>query len=519
MARARKNKAAQSVTLATIEPAEPQKKHVDEIVVTPIVGGVISKRTVRMIVRESFDGATPEEVSAAVASLRQGVYRKFADLCTKMLTDPTVRRAEGIRRAAVSGRERAVAPPASAKDDPLAKHAADVWREKVEEIPDFDTHVGRMMGGTTWGLTVSEINWVYERGWWVPRFEQHDTRECEWIWDGGLGIRDADNTLHKIADYPGKFWTFIPSNVVGQPVDQGDLIAACYYWVFKVMGVKFWLIGSERFGNPLILGFVPRGAPPGARQALMNNMSNLSGDSVAAFDEGNNVQVIDAKAQASSGVWKDLVGEFDKQIQIALCGTPDIIQASEVGSYSSVSARNTVRLETSAIDAKQFWDSFKRDVTYWFFRYNRDKFGGVIPPLPIVETIFETEVDKAAIKDAVTVGVKIKQSEARSALGLEALGTAEDDEFVTMPVAAPSYGGGFSSTPTASPGGADAEAPLASVGAAEYSTPAKSTLQPPTAPSIPMSRSLQTYERLMTPLESVLVSSSGAPSTSPTRRR
>lgn len=422
----------------------------------PEVGQVISKRVLRQLVRKSFDGATPQMLGAAITQLLMGVYRDWMDACAKMLRDPVVRRADGIRRSEVAGRPFVVKPAKSSRDAAMAQAAADALRMAMDEDAGFEDVALKMLSALGTGLAVAEIMWTYERGWWVPRFDVLRAREAEWMTDGGLGVRDADGTLHRLADHPGKFWVFIPTNVAGEAVEQGDLLSVGYYWIFKSMGWKYWLIASERYGNPLALGRVPRGAVEATRQQLLDSLLQLTGDSVAVVDEGSQIEIIDPKASQSSSLWKDITTSLDEQITIGMCGAPDLLKPGETGSYSAVRERNAKALRTSLSDARQFWSSYMRDVGTWFYRFNIAKFGGVMPPLSYVETQFDAEVDAAVLVQAIGSGLEVEQDELRQSVGLDAKGGDEGARLVVPPQAQPQYGQSFESTP----GGGDAGSPF-----------------------------------------------------------
>lgn len=431
-----------------VQPVRPPR--------VPGVDQVISKRVLRQLVRKSFDGATPEMIGSAIRQLLMGVYRDWMDACAKMLRDPVVRRADGIRRSEVAGRPFAVKPAKSARDNELAQAGADALREKMDDDPSLEDVALKMLSALGTGLSVAEIHWHYERGWWVPRFDVLRARDAEWMTDGGLGVRDADNTLHRLADHPGKFWVFVPNNVAGEATEQGDLLSVAYYWIFKTMGWKYWLIASERYGNPLALGRVPRGAVESTRQQLLDSLLQLTGDSVAVVDEGSQIEIIDPKASQSSSLWKDITTSLDEQITIGLCGAPDILKPGETGSYSAVRERSAKALRTSVSDARQLWTSYMRDVGTWFFRFNAAKFGGVAPPMPYIETQFDAEVDAAVLIQAIGAGLEVEQDELRQSIGLDARGGDAGTRVVVAPQQSPQYGQSFESAPR----GGDAGGPF-----------------------------------------------------------
>jgi len=405
----------------------------------PETGQIVFRRTIRQLVRQSFADAKPQDIAYAVNSLLQGIFRPWSDICDVVVRDPVVRRAYATRRNSIASRKTDIKPsPIDPRD--IAMRAVDMTRDLIDRQQGFEFTLMRQLDGLGKSAAVHEIVWSRDRGLWLPSFEPVLTRDLEWDTMGGLGIRPLNGDYIRIADHPGKFWSFIPSTQPGLATDQGDFISVLYWWVFKKWGVKFWLQGAERFGNPFIYARMAENSPETARASMLNDLQNMSADSVGVVAGDGEVIISDAKAAGSSDVWTNLVNFCDKQIQIALVGSPDLFDAGKNGSYDAVETRDNIRLESSRAESRQLWSSFQRDVLGPFFAYNADLFGGVAPSAPTIETVFDKTVRVEALPMAVSSGVAITQNEYRTALGLDQKDDPSGDEIVVAP-AQPSYGG------------------------------------------------------------------------------
>lgn len=402
--------------------------------VKPEVDKLIHPMQVRRLVRVQYFDTKPEDVNSAIRNLMIGVYRWFSDLCDVAGRDPVVRRAYATRRNAISSR-RVDVKPSTRDEEARATFIADTVRRMVEGIDSFEQLSNQMLDALGKGIAVAEINWVFRGGLWQPAFSMVRTRDLEWDVDGGVGIRPLNGPYVRVADHPGKFWVFIPSTQTGLPTDQGDFIAVLYFWLFKRWGYKFWLQGGERFGNPFVFARLPGVADVSVRQGMLQNLQELTADSVGVFDGEASIEVIDAKMPGSASVWSEMVAQFDRQIQIALVGSPDLFDAGKNGSLSAVETRNAVRLESSESEARQLWASFTRDVVDRFLEYNSDALGGWAHA-PTVETVFESPSETANIIAALPQGLKITHNELRSAVGLAPMPEG-GDEYVTITPAAP----------------------------------------------------------------------------------
>lgn len=428
----------------------------------PTLGLIVRPKPARQQHPLDFASIEPAQLAAIMREKRSGVYRRWAELCTFAQDDPRVAMPYWMRRAAVAGKAYKASPPKTKRvDQALARDAADLALELLDRVQGIEDDAMRMLGGIGTGIAISEIDWSREDGIWWPTFVAVPTRQVEWAHAGGIALRPdepsefarLDGLIH-LADHPGKFWAHLPQTRDGVPTDQGAFRAALWHWLLKTWGLKFWTSAAERFSSPFVLGKVAPGTAESVREKLLEDLRELAAESVGVVEEGSGIEIFDAKATPTGEIWDRYIVSRNKDISIAFGVPPDLIDAGDVGSRAAVSTRNTLRLEASEMDASALWGSFGRDVLRPFLRYNAHLFGGRAAPLPIVSSVFPLQLDASKMAQAVTSGVKVRQGEYRLALGLEPIGTDEDNDYVKPPTA------------DATPGGAPAESP--------FSTPADS---------------------------------------------
>lgn len=430
----------------------------------PIQGRITKQRPARQQHPLDFASIEPAQLASILREKRSGVYRRWAELCSFAQDDPRVAMPYWMRRAAVAGKAyKATASKARAVDTSLASDAADLALELLDRVQGIEDVAMRMLGGIGSGIAISENDWGREDGIWWPTFDAVPTRQVEWAQGGGIAMRPdepseharADGLIH-VVDHPGKYWVHLPQTRDGGPTDQGAFRSALWHWLLKTWGLKFWTSASERFSSPLAMGRVAPGTPESVREKFLEDLRELMAESVGVTEEGSGIEIFDSKAVPTGEIWDRYIVSRCKDISIAFGVPPDLIDAGDVGSRAAVSTRNTLRVEASEMDAAALWGSFGRDVLRPFFRYNAHLFGGRMPPLPIVTSVFPLQLDASKMAQAVTSGVKVTQGEYRLALGLEPLGTDEDNAFVTPPTtAAPAFGGAPADAPFSTP--ADSE--------------------------------------------------------------
>lgn len=407
-------------------------------------------RNIYAVVRLIFGDVLPEYIGAVNKELERGRLTRYADLCSRANKDAVIREAYSIRRGAVAGRPFNVEPGKGPADrERLAEAAADHQRELLDRITNLEEVVMTGLDGVGIGVHVHELMWEREDARWWPQPDRVLTREVWLDGDWTPMVRDANYVFHRVEDHEGKFLVHAPQTQPGTFADQGCFQAVIWSWFYKVWSVKFWMIASERYGSPLVVGEVgtPAGAPPNqasepARLALAADLAKLTTDSYAVTSGGSKITVYPAQGASSSALFRELCEYHDRQSLLAILGSPDLLLPAANGSRAATVARDGIRLEKTATDAKLWWASFTRDVTRHSLRYN---FLGDAP-LPTTTTVIDRDVQPitplAVQAKAVTV------DEVRKSLGLDEWGDERGQAIAALPEQASGFG------PSPSDGGA-----------------------------------------------------------------
>lgn len=406
----------------------------------PPQGLLISRTPVRSKQIQNFGGIEPRAVTAILREKKRGIFRRWAPFCVHMQSDAYVQEAYSVRRMAVSGRKWKVSPGTSKRRDAGASLAAsELVGEMLTRQAAFEDTLYRALDGIGTGIAVHEIEWLYEDGVWWPSFIPVDTEDLEFAEGGGLLIRPmaqaSNRNVINVADHPGKFWMHLPTTRGGGPSDQGKFVPISWPYMLKNFGSKFWTAGAERFAMPFIMGTVAPDAPQSVRDKLLSDLREMMSESVGVSASGSGLTFYESKAPSTSAMWKDYCDVQNTEIFVGFSVPPDLIVAGDVGARAAVSERRGLLTEASQMDATSLWGSFTRDVIKSFLDFNAHLLGSARFDMPIVESVFEQRREAAAMSAAVTAGTKIRQSEYRSTLGLDPLGSALDDEFVKPEVA------------------------------------------------------------------------------------
>jgi hypothetical protein len=419
-----------TVAAATPEPMGP-------VVRVPEMGRVIRPQPLSAISGRALQPVSPGRISTALRELDFGNYEYWADMATQMRRDPIVRRAYATRRSSVAGRRFAVEMPPDVAPEMrgAALELVDLTKEWLNSIEARETFLMRVLDAIGMGISVHELVWSRINGAWMPQPVAVQTRNLRYAQDWTLEVRDYDYQWYNTANFPAKFLTHVPWTDPGRPMDQGDFLAAVFYWMFKRNVWTFWLVGAERFGNPLVLAQMAASSDTAQRQRILDDLQQLTADSVGVTSGASDIKIIDPAGAGSTGVWKELRSALNEEIFVSLGVSPDLYLAGANGSRSATETRDGVRLEGSKLDATLMWGSITRDVVRWLAYYNLRR---ADIPLPIITTLFDDTLP--ITPDAINVGA-VRINEVRASLGLPAWSVEDGGESIAEPPAAAAAAG------------------------------------------------------------------------------
>lgn len=118
----------------------------------------------------------------------------------------------------------------------------------------------------------------------------------------------------------------------------------CFWPVtFKRGGFKFWLMFTEKYGMPFLVGKHPRGTSKEETDALAKLLEEMIQDAVAVIPDDSSVEIMEAGGKsASASIYRELLEYCDTEITIALLGQNLTTQVSG-GSYAAAQVHMQVR--------------------------------------------------------------------------------------------------------------------------------------------------------------------------------
>lgn len=278
------------------------------------------------------------------------------------------------RQQALIGAEWLIEPGGPRRQD---KAAADWLRETL-------VHVG-------WDRVTEKAHWA--------AFYGFGTAECLYARDGErvmldqVKVRDRRRFLFDATGAlrlrtlaqpqgeplpPRKFWT-VATGADHDDEPYGLGLAHWLYWpvLFKRAGIKFWLIGLEKFASPTAIGWYPANlagndeASKRERGKLLASLRAIQLDSAVALPEGMRAELLQAN-RSGGGDYAALCEYMDRVIARVVVGQTLTSDASKSGGGSQALGRVHQDVMDGIVkaDADLLCESFNRGPVRWLCEWN-----------------------------------------------------------------------------------------------------------------------------------------------------
>lgn len=291
---------------------------------------------------------------------------KTHDVYDQIFTDSHVLGEIRAQRAGLLNYEWQVMPGA---DDPASQRAAELCSDYLKQLS--------LTGNLT---TLDDINWS------VYSAVYYGRRHHELVWDvidgvllpvefvalkadklvytkNGLRLRRSPTDLVDIPPYKLITSRHMPSD--GNPYGVAVFSACFWPYLFKRGGLKYFNRFCEKFGIPWAIGKYTPGTSEADQDKLLDMLSNMISDGVAAIPDDGTIDLITAKASgepAQEGLIKRCNLELSKAITSQTLATEINGSGSRAAAETHADRENNV----AAADRKMvenFWNTVFRMIT------------------------------------------------------------------------------------------------------------------------------------------------------------
>ncbi len=237
-------------------------------------------------------------------------------------------------------------------DGPSARLEADMVGEMFARL-DMDRLVGEILNAPLFGFQPMEVMWASDGSFIVA--EDVVGKPPEWFvftTEGRLAFRTKERWTGEPVP-PRKF--LLPRHNPSYANPYGERILSRCFWpvTFKRGGLKFWVIFTEKYSMPFLIGKHPRGTREEEVEALLTSLENMLQDAVAVIPDDSSVLIEDASSRASSAeVYERLLDFTNAEISKAILGQTLTTEVGRPGSYAASKTHMEVRREILEADRR-----------------------------------------------------------------------------------------------------------------------------------------------------------------------
>jgi phage gp29-like protein len=195
---------------------------------------------------------------------------------------------------------------------------------------DMDGVISEILDATLYGYSVLEVLWERQGQYVLPRaVVGKPQRWFVFDQENQLRFRTKENYTDGEAVPERKFLVVQHqasyTNPYGFPI-----LSQCFWPVtFKKGGLKFWVVFTEKYGMPWLIGKHPRGAQQTEIDKLAATLENMVQDAVAAIPDDAAVEIHEAAGKsASAEIFNRLLAFCKSEISTALVGHEGAAQST-----------------------------------------------------------------------------------------------------------------------------------------------------------------------------------------------
>lgn len=248
--------------------------------------------------------------------------------------------------------------------------------EKAEAIENLlkqlDIHklISDILDATQFGFQPLEIIWKRDKsGYILP--EKIVAKPPEWFCfddNNTLKFRTKENYYGE--ELPNKKFLLAQNNPsYNNPYGERTLSRVFWPVTFKKGGLKFWVIFTEKYGMPHLIGKHPRGATKEETNTLADMLEEMVQDAIAVIPDDSSVEIQEANKSSSAAIYEQLIDKMNAEISKAILGQT---LTTEIGSTGSYAASNThFAIRQDIIDAdKKLVESVINQLIRWIYEIN-----------------------------------------------------------------------------------------------------------------------------------------------------
>jgi len=290
--------------------------------------------------------------------------------------------------------------------------------EEVFKNLDLNRIIRGILIAPLFGYSPLEIMWERMNGNVLPK--DLVGKPPEWF-NFGVNNELQFRTIQKWTGEPvpkNKFLVATHNSSYDNPYGE-SVLSKCFWPVtFKRGGMKFWVVFTEKYGMPFLVGKLPVGYSEQERDSLLDMLDKMVRDAIAVISEQSSVDILESSGKGSSAdIFERLLTFSNSEISKAVVGQTLTTELTDTGSYSASQTHMEVKHEIVMAD-KKIVEQTLNDLIKLIYQINF----GTTDNYPTFSMYEEEDVDKAlAERDQILTqtGVRFSKEYFRKNYALE----------------------------------------------------------------------------------------------------
>ena len=248
------------------------------------------------------------------------------------------------------------------------QNAEDV--ENLLKKLDIQKIMSDILDATQFGFQPLEIIWKRDKsGHIMP--ERVTAKPPEWFCfddDNNLKFRTKENYYGEVV--PDKKFLLAQNNPsYNNPYGERTLSRVFWNVTFKKGGLKFWVVFTEKYGMPHLIGKHPRGSTKEETNSLADMLEDMVQDAIAVIPDDSSIEIQEASKSSSAEIYEKLIDKMNTEISKAILGQT---LTTEIGSTGSYAASNThMQVRQDIIDSdKKLVEGVINQLIQWIYEIN-----------------------------------------------------------------------------------------------------------------------------------------------------
>ena len=244
--------------------------------------------------------------------------------------------------------------------------------ELVEDLlKKLDIHklINDILDATLFGFQPIEIMWGKVGNYVLPL--ELKAKPSEWFCFDEENLLKFRTKEHYWGEElpPKKF--LCPQNNPSYDNPYGERVLSRVFWpvTFKKGGLKFWVVFTEKYGIPHLIGKHPRGATKEETDKLADLLEEMIQDAIAVIPDDSSVEIQEANKSSSAEIFEKLIDKMNSEVSKAILGQTLTTEIGSTGSYAASNTHMAVRQDIIDAD-KKLVEKTINQLIQWIYEIN-----------------------------------------------------------------------------------------------------------------------------------------------------